>query len=167
MPSHAFCEIVDWNEAMHYIDDATGLCGFVSSFRGQFGGDVAYNIHNIPELIKLATGIDMDKDTLWKIFQRNRTLVRAINVRRGLRRKNERPPEDHWAVRDEEKEQKLLDAYYEFKGWNKDGIPTKETLDRLGLNDVSDDLLKRGVLTDGGTVSATESEIKEQMISNA
>jgi aldehyde:ferredoxin oxidoreductase len=109
----------------------------------------------------------MDKDTLWKIFQRNRTLVRAINVRRGLRRKNERPPEDHWAVRDEEKEQKLLDAYYEFKGWNKDGIPTKETLDRLGLNDVSDDLLKRGVLTDGGTVSATESEIKEQMISNA
>ncbi|OGT82631.1 MAG: aldehyde dehydrogenase, partial [Gammaproteobacteria bacterium RIFCSPLOWO2_12_FULL_52_10] len=35
----ATCDIVDWNEAMHYIDDSIGLCGFVSSFRGQFGGD--------------------------------------------------------------------------------------------------------------------------------
>jgi len=167
MPSHAFCDIVDWNEAMHYIDDATGLCGFVSSFRGQFGGDVAYTIHNIPELIHLATGIDMDKDNLWKIFQRNRTLIRAINARRGLRRKDERPPEDHWAVRDEEKEQKLLDAYYEFKGWNREGIPTKETLDRLGLRDVGEDLLKRGVLADDETVSAMESEMREKMVSNS
>jgi aldehyde:ferredoxin oxidoreductase len=167
MPSQAFCEIVDWNEAMHYIDDATGLCGFVSSFRGQFGGDVAYTIHNIPELIHLATGIGMDKDKLWTIFQRNRTLIRAINARRGLRRKDERPPEDHWAVRDEEMEQKLLDAYYEFKGWNKEGIPTRETLDRLGLNDVGDDLLRRGVINDGETVSATESEVEEQMILHA
>ena len=44
----ATCEIVDWNEAMHYIDDSTGLCGFVSSFRGQFGGGVAYHMNNIP-----------------------------------------------------------------------------------------------------------------------
>jgi aldehyde:ferredoxin oxidoreductase len=166
MPSQAFCEIVDWNEAMHYIDDATGLCGFVSSFRGQFGGDVAYTIHNIPELIHLATGIDMDKDKLWKIFQRNRTLVRAINARRGLRRKDERPPEDHWAVRDEEMEQRLLDEYYEFKGWNKEGIPTIETLDRLGLSDVGEDLLRRGVLTDYELVSATELEVREKMTSN-
>ena len=27
----------------------------------------------------------------------------------------------------------MLDAYYEFKGWNNDGIPTRETLDALGL----------------------------------
>jgi aldehyde:ferredoxin oxidoreductase len=148
MSNQAFCDIVDWNEAMHYIDDATGLCGFVSSFRGQFGGDVAYNIHNIPGLIAFATGIEMDKDKLWQVFQRNRTLVRAINVRRGLRRKDERPPEDHWAVRNEEKEQKLLDDYYDFKGWNKDGIPTKETLDKLGLDFVSEDFLKRGILTE-------------------
>jgi aldehyde:ferredoxin oxidoreductase len=128
---------VDWNEAMHYIDDALGLCGFVSSFRGQFGGDVAYHINNIPEFIELATGMEMDKEKLWKGFQRIRTLVRAINVRRGLRRKDERPPEDHWVVRDEEMEQKLLDDYYEFKGWNKDGVPTNEMLKKLNLEYVS------------------------------
>lgn len=155
MSSQAFCDIVDWNEAMHYIDDATGLCGFVSSFRGQFGGDVAYNIHNIPEFISLSTGIEMDKEKLWKCFQRNRTLIRAINVRRGLRRADERPPEDHWAVRDVEREQKLLSQYYGFKGWNEDGIPTKETLDNLGLEYVSEDLLQRGILKENENVSAT------------
>src|SRR6185369_128697 len=37
MSDEATCDIVDWNEAMHYIDDALGFCSFVSSFRGQFG----------------------------------------------------------------------------------------------------------------------------------
>jgi aldehyde:ferredoxin oxidoreductase len=145
--NEASCAITDWNEAMHYIDDSLGLCGFVSSFRGQFGGRTGYHVWNIPELISLSTGFDFDKDKLWKTFQRIRTLVRAVNVRRGLRRKDERPPEDHWAVRDERFEQKLLDDYYDFKGWTSDGIPTKETLDQLDLNYVSEDFIKRGILT--------------------
>ena len=140
------CEIVDWNEAMHYIDDSIGLCGFVSSFRGQFGGGVAYHMNNIPQMISMATGLDMDKDKLWKTFQRIRTLVRAVNVKRGLRRKDERPPEDHWAVRDEGYEQKLLDKYYRFKGFNRQGIPTREALERLDLHFVADDLEQRGIL---------------------
>ena len=106
------CLITDWNEAMHYLDDSTGLCGFVSSFRGQFGGGVAYHMNNLPEILTLTTGLEFDKDKLWKTFQRIRNLVRAVNVKRGLRRKDERPPEDHWAVRDEAFEQKLLDDYY-------------------------------------------------------
>jgi aldehyde:ferredoxin oxidoreductase len=145
MSSQAFCDIVDWNEAMHYIDDAIGLCGFLSSFRGQFGGDVAYHINNIPAFIQLAAGIEMDKQKLWTCFQRIRTLVRAINVRRGLRRKDERPPEDHWAVRDEESEQRLLSDYYDFKGWNENGVPTRATLERLGLDDVRDDFEANGI----------------------
>jgi aldehyde:ferredoxin oxidoreductase len=132
---------------MHYVDDSVGLCGFLSSFRGQFGGGVAYHMNNIPQIISLAAGLELDKDGLWEIFQRNRNLVRAINVRRGMRRADEKPPEDHWAVRDHEMEQKLLDDYYDFKGWTKDGIPTKETLDKLGLDCVGEDLIKRGILT--------------------
>ncbi len=163
--NEASCAITDWNEAMHYIDDSLGLCGFVSSFRGQFGGRTGYHVWNIPQLISLSTGLDFDKDKLWKTFQRIRTLVRAVNVRRGLRRKDERPPEDHWAVRDEKTEQKLLDDYYEFKGWNKDGIPTKETLDKLGLNYVSEDFIKRGILTgNGGDPSRENSKEKGEPI---
>ena len=142
----ATCDIVDWNEAMHYIDDSLGFCGFVSSFRGQFGGDVPYHMNNIPEAIQMATGTPMDKAKLWKNFQRIRTLIRAVNVRRGLRRKDERPPEDHWAVRDEKYEQELLSKYYAFKGWNSEGIPTRKTLESLDLAYVADDLEQRGIL---------------------
>jgi aldehyde:ferredoxin oxidoreductase len=134
---------------MHYIDDAIGLCGFLSSFRGQFGGRIPYHTHNIPHIISLATGMALDKEGLWDIARRNRNLVRALNVRRGMRRKDEKPPEDHWKVRDPDMEARLLDAYYDFKGWNREGIPTKKTLDKLGLDDVSEDFLKRGILTDG------------------
>jgi len=163
--NEASCAITDWNEAMHYIDDSLGLCGFVSSFRGQFGGKTGYHVWNIPELVSLTTGVKFDKDRLWETFQRIRTLVRAVNVRRGLRRKDERPPEDHWAVRNEEFEQKLLDEYYDFKGWNKDGIPTKETLDKLGLNYVSEDFVKRGILTgNGGAPSREMSKSKEEQM---
>jgi len=152
--NEAACAITDWNEAMHYIDDAVGLCGFVSSFRGQFGGGVAYHINNIPRILSLATGIAFDKDLVWRAFQRNRNLVRALNVRRGLRRGDEKPPEDHWAVRDRAFEQKLLDDYYEFKGWNRDGIPTRETLEQLGLAYVSEDFLRRGILADNALAAA-------------
>jgi aldehyde:ferredoxin oxidoreductase len=140
------CAVSDWNEAMHYIDDSAGLCGFLSSFRGQFGGGIAFHIHNIPTLLTLATGIKFNEDSIWKVFQRNRNLVRVINNRRGMKRTDEAPPADHWAVRNHDFEQKLLDDYYTFKGWNSDGIPTRETLDKLGLNYVSDDLEQRGIL---------------------
>ncbi|HLC27228.1 MAG TPA: aldehyde ferredoxin oxidoreductase N-terminal domain-containing protein [bacterium] len=159
--NEASCAITDWNEAMHYIDDSLGLCGFVSSFRGQFGGRTGYHVWNIPGLITLSTGVDFDKDKLWKTFQRIRTLVRAVNVKRGLRRSDERPPEDHWAVRDEKSEQKLLDDYYDFKGWTKDGIPTKKTLDELGLNYVSEEFIKRGILTGNGGAPSTEASKQE------
>ncbi len=147
LPIEASCAITDWNEAMHYIDDSIGLCGFLSSFRGQFGGRTGYHVWNIPQLISLATGLDFDKDKLWNVFQRNRNLVRALNVRRGMRRKDEVPPADHWARRDPDYEQKLLDSYYQFKGWNNDGVPTKETLDRLGLDFVGKEFEQRGILT--------------------
>jgi aldehyde:ferredoxin oxidoreductase len=93
--------------------------------------------------------MDMDEAKLWEITKRNRTLVRAINIRRGLRRKDEKPPEDHWKKRFPELEAKLLDEYYKFKGWNNDGIPTKETLQKLDLGYVAEDLEKRGILKNG------------------
>jgi aldehyde:ferredoxin oxidoreductase len=87
--------------------------------------------------------MDFDEAKLWEITTRNRTLLRAINVRRGLRRADEKPPEDHWKKRFPELEEKLLDEYYKFKGWNNDGIPTKESLHELGMDYVSEDFEQR------------------------
>jgi len=152
----AAVHICDWNETMHYVDDAIGTCAFLSSFTGQWAGRAPYHIHNLPDFISLATGMDLDSDGLWKIAARNRNLIRAINVRRGLRRSDEKPPEDHWKKREPEMEQKLLDEYYAFKGWTNDGIPTKEKLDDLGLDYVSEDLVRRGILPGAEETAAKE-----------
>jgi benzoyl-CoA reductase subunit BamB len=152
-PIEAVCDIVDWQEKMHHIDDALGLCAGLSSFPLK----PPYHIHNLPKFIGSATGMDLDEDGLTQIFNRNRNLVRAINVRRGLRRVDETPPEDHWKKRFPELEKQLLDGYYKFKGWNNDGIPTKESLQALGLDYVAEDFLKRGILTDNGGAPSQES----------
>jgi benzoyl-CoA reductase subunit BamB len=138
-------DIVDWQEKMHYIDDALGVCAGLSSFPLK----PPYHMHNYPKFISAATGIDMDEARLTQVYNRNRTLLRAINVRRGLRRADEVPPEDHWKKRFPELEEKLLDAYYKFKGWNNDGIPTKETLQALDLGYVAEDFEQRGILKNG------------------
>jgi aldehyde:ferredoxin oxidoreductase len=91
----------------------------------------------------------MDEAKLATIYKRNRNLIRAINVSRGLRRVDEKPPEDHWRKRFPELEQKLLDAYYKFKGWTNDGIPTKENLQSLELGYVADELEQRGIIKNG------------------
>ena len=136
------CELVDWQEIMHCIDDSLGLCSGLSSF----GYKPPYHIHNLPLFISYATGMGLDEERLWQIATRNRNLVRAVNIRRGLRRKDERPPEDHWKKRFPEYEAKLLDEYYKFKGWNSEGIPTKDTLHKLKLGYVYKDFMKRGIL---------------------
>jgi aldehyde:ferredoxin oxidoreductase len=105
-----------------------------------------YHIHNLPLFVSYATGINLDEDELWQIAARNRNLVRAINIRRGLRREEERPPEDHWRRRFPDYETRLLDEYYKFRGWNSEGIPTEDTLRKLSLEYVYEDLVRREIL---------------------
>lgn len=147
------CDIVDWQEMMHYIDDALGMCAGLSSFPLK----PPYHIHNYPKFISAGAGIDMDEEKLKKAAKRYRTLIRAINVRRGMRRKDDRPPDDHWKKRFPELEKKLLDTYYEFKGWNQNGIPTKECLHDLGLDYVIQDFENRGIYNENGNGSTQES----------
>ena len=80
--------------------------------------------------------------------RRNRNLVRANNIRRGMRRRDETVPDDHWKRRFPDLEARLLDEYYKYKGWNADGIPTRETLEELDLGYVFDDFIERGILTE-------------------
>jgi len=151
------CEIVDWQERMHYIDDALGMCAGLSSFHLK----PPYHIHNIPKFLSAGAGFDMDEDKLSQAAKRYRTLVRAINIRRGLRRKDEKPPADHWKKRFPELEKELLDTYYTYKGWNEEGIPTKASLHELGLDFVGEDLIQRGILTaDEDTSSEEASAVK-------
>jgi benzoyl-CoA reductase subunit BamB len=143
--AQASCDIVDWQEMMHYIDDALGVCAGLSSFPLK----PPYHIHNYPDFISAATGFNMDEAKLTKITRRNRTLVRSVNVRMGMRRADEKPPEDHWKKRFPELEAKLLDAYYRFKGWDNEGVPTTESLKDLDLAYIAEDFQQRGIIKNG------------------
>ncbi len=154
------CDIVDWQERMHYIDDALGMCAGVSSFHLK----PPYHIHNFPKFISAGADIEMDEAKLTRAAKRYRTLVRAINIRRGMRRKDEKPPEDHWKRRFPELEKELLDTYYKYKGWNADGIPTKECLHELELDFVSDELIQRGILSDNEPAPAEDTSAETETI---
>jgi len=152
------CDIVDWQERMHYIDDALGMCAGLSSFPLK----PPYHIHNYPKFISAGAGIDMDEEKLTQAAKRYRTLVRAINIRRGMRRKDDAPPANHWKKRFPELEKELLDTYYEYKGWNDQGIPTRECLNELGLDFVAEDFEKRGIYNENGDTPSQETSADQE-----
>ncbi len=157
-PTPEMCsEIVDWQERMHYVDDCVGMCAGMSSFPLK----PPYHLFNYPKIISAASGIEMDTDDLVKTTTRVRNLVRANNIIRGLRRVDEAPPEDHWNKRFPELEKELLDTYYKYKGWNNDGVPTKEFLHELGLDYVAEEFEKRGIYSETPSYELAAQKEKE------
>jgi aldehyde:ferredoxin oxidoreductase len=107
-----------------------------------------------------AVGIDCDRKSLATLGERVWTLVRLFNVREGIDRADdslpdlfEEPlPDGPAAGRtvDREAFDAMLDAYYAARGWASDGIPTADTVDRLGLRAVVDDETPLGSATAAG-----------------
>ena len=96
----------------------------------------------------LATGIPMTAEELDKAGERIENLARLFNIRegKGTRKYDTLPwkimnvpvPDEgpaKGAVVNEEEFQLGLDDYYEARGWTKDGIPTVEKLNALGLGE--------------------------------
>jgi len=107
-------------------------------------------------ILSAATGVDYDTDRLVQILDRIYTLERAFNVRQaGISRKDDTLPEypeiknTPEGIEKQKKFQDLLTEYYRLRGWDeKTGRPTRETLERLGLKYVADELEKLGKLPD-------------------
>ncbi|MGQ9722897.1 MAG: aldehyde ferredoxin oxidoreductase family protein [Candidatus Jordarchaeum sp.] len=97
-----------------------------------------------PRYYVAATGLNMNQEGLLLGAERIFNLTRMINIRRGVSRKDDYPPA---RVFDEalpsgpykgkkmsrEEYDKLLDMYYEIRGWNHNGTPTREKLRELNL----------------------------------
>jgi len=98
-------------------------------------------------------GIDQftEEDYLLRTGQRIFNLERAFNVREGFDRKQDTLPQrmrseplqtrgapgDGQMVRNQDK---FLDRYYQLRGWTKEGIPTSQKLNELGLGYVLGDM---------------------------
>ena len=87
------------------------------------------------------TGRDVDLDELMRVGARMSNLKRVFNVRCGITRKDDTlPPRLLKEPRPEGGAagylpdlETMLAEYYDYRGWDADGVPRSETLERLGL----------------------------------
>jgi aldehyde:ferredoxin oxidoreductase len=90
-------------------------------------------------------------DYLWHVGEKVYNLERCFNIRDGFSRKDDTLPRRMYTeplkggMRDGEiirKPDVIIDEYYGVRGWDKNGIPTKATLKRLGLETVDKDIAR-------------------------
>ena len=145
------CQAIAYDEETFTLTDVTGLCNFWSVF---FPYPPINSRALIADLISCATGMDIDETEVTKIARRTIAHVRAYNVRTGMGRKDDtvprmfsqRTPRPPVKKLDPDTFNKWISRFYEIRGWNSEGIPTKETLEELGLDYVRQDLERRGIL---------------------
>ena len=121
--------------------------------------ELGFEEEHYAELYSLITGMTKSWDDLLKISERIWHLTRAFSVREisGFGRQLDFPParlyeepiasgpnEGHYLAREDI--DKLLTWYYSDRGWDDNGIPTRETLLRVGLREVAEDFKMRGLI---------------------
>lgn len=129
-----YCAYIYQNTSMLYNNIT--MCKFMVNNGG-------LTITEIGQQLKHATGWEMTNRELLKTVERGVALQRLINVRDGMSRKDDTlPPKMLQAAVVGKRAGKapfefetMLDDYYKLRGWDKNGIPTAETLRSLDLDD--------------------------------
>ncbi len=121
--------------------DSLNLCQFVYGPSWHL-----YGPQEIMELVQAVTGWEVSIDELITLGERRLNMMRVFNAREGINRHQDQlpgkfyhqplegGPTDGWKI-DKSEFETALEEYYRQCGWDIDsGIPTSETLERLGLS---------------------------------
>jgi aldehyde:ferredoxin oxidoreductase len=114
-----------------------------------------YSLASITELYHLVTGVKLTPEELLMASERCANLLKLFNIGQGATRKDDYLPEryytepfyllgketwlkDYYNTRKLTRGdiEKLLDDYYEERGWDKNGVPTEKTLAELQLTGI-------------------------------
>ncbi len=122
--------------------DSLGICVFPPHNDGMDMEDAA-------ALLSAVMGSEITVDGLWLAGQRIWNLERLFNIREGFRRQDDSlpprllreampagPAAGHVVEIDT-----LLADYYGVRGWDRDGVPTSDTLARLGLSEEGEEAI--------------------------
>ncbi len=134
--------LVKTHEDLMTLYDVVGVCKFT---RHTFYAE-AY-----PEMVKAVTGMELSVADLFMIGERVYNVQRAFNTREGLDRRSDSLParvfEDpiprgaSKGSRIKRSEfERMLDDYYQARGWSWNGVPTKAKLASLDLDDVAEEV---------------------------
>ncbi len=118
--------------------------------------ELGFELDHYPPYFEAATGVKTSLDELWALGDRVYSLIRAFWVREfggKWGREVDYPPE-RWFKEPltegalagkrlfKEKYDGLLQTYYDKRGWDDRGIPTRATMERLGLKEEAAQLAK-------------------------
>jgi aldehyde:ferredoxin oxidoreductase len=104
-----------------------------------------YHLPLLPhsKALKLATGMEMDFGKFLRLGERGFSMERLYNLREGFTAKDDTLPrrfthEEQIPGNKKSKVplDKMLPRYYQLRGWDSNGVPTKQTLKRLDLEDI-------------------------------
>jgi len=134
--------MVWWQELLYAITDSLGTCKFQTVFLAVH----APKWEEYSKLIYLVSGMQYSTPQLMEIGERIYTIERMFNIREGFSRKDDTLPERYFEEAtpiglprvkglkiDREKFEKMLDDYYALHGWDNNGVPTNEILQKLGI----------------------------------
>jgi aldehyde:ferredoxin oxidoreductase len=129
------------------LHNCLGLCHrlYISRFQ---------SMETIGALFAAVTGMELSADELKKGAERSWVLWKMLNARIGFDRKDDRPPKiwftplkagdeefrlsDYYRTTElnEEDVERMLDDYYHERGWEKEtGLPSREKIEELGLQE--------------------------------
>jgi aldehyde:ferredoxin oxidoreductase len=124
--------------------------------------ELGWTLDNYPKYFNLVTGLDWTLDDMWKTADRIYAMIKLHYLREfpDVTRKDDYPPAVWFdpsnadtegpiagQVLDADKYDGLLQHYYDQRGYDDRGIPTRATLERLGLADEAAEAAKTAKLT--------------------
>jgi aldehyde:ferredoxin oxidoreductase len=130
--------------------DSLCLCFYHSVFHGYYQHLGLYS-----KILNLVTGWSTSPEELMTIGERIWNLEKCFNVREGMTRKDDMVPDRVFddpvpsgptkgATLDRGTFAERLDKYYEKRGWDKNtGIPTREKLIELGLDEIEKEISQK------------------------
>jgi len=125
------------NQDWACLFDSLIQCKFMTCL----GKDDSLLLGDHVKLLNYVTGWNISAKELMKIGERIFNLQRAINVKRGVSRCDDRIPSRIFEKAHPKhlipSLEPMLDEYYEVRGWTTDGKPTREKLLELGLENAA------------------------------
>ena len=135
--------MVRWQEQLYEAVDSLGICKFQTVFLGPH----LPNWDEWSQLIYLNCGVELSPLDIWNAADRGINMERLFNLREGLTRKDDWLPDQFFdqpttlgipgvigLTIDREKFTKMIDEFYEYHGWDENGVPRPETLQKLGID---------------------------------
>jgi aldehyde:ferredoxin oxidoreductase len=140
---------VVYSQDVYTLADTLQICKFNTAKNGH-----GIDVQDMADMYSAVTGVEADEESLRTAADRIYAVERCFLVREGIRKEDDflkgkwaseamRGGQFDGSFIDKDKFKKMLEDYYEKRGWDREtGIPTEERLLSLGIQDVAKDLEK-------------------------